>query len=299
MAEEKNIELKEKEVVSEVSKEKADDVTEGNKVGKEESVVKEESKDEEKPVKEEKIVNAKDKAAEKLASSVKDNKGIDKKNLEDYRTLGKPSKTKKSESIVKKITSKSKKDDKKEVELDRVYIVPMRRGFSKVPHYKRAKKAVKTLKEFLAKHMKVEERDLNKVKVDIYLNNEIWFKGIKKPLIKVKVRAKKIDGIVYAELAEVPDVVKFKKAKDEKRRATVDPKKLNKVVSQEAAEEKVKAGREDKADKTETKEKEAATAEAGLEKNKEMANIAKHTSKAKTAKMDNMSATTQRKAMKK
>ncbi|MDD2445137.1 MAG: 50S ribosomal protein L31e, partial [Candidatus Nanoarchaeia archaeon] len=99
------------------------------------------------------------------------------------------------------LPTKNKKEIKEEkIELERVYIVPLRKGFLKVPQYKRAKKAVKTLKEFLAKHMKVENRDLNKVKIDIYLNNEIWFKGIKKPLSKVKVKAKKINGIVYAEL---------------------------------------------------------------------------------------------------
>jgi len=241
--------------------------------------------------------NAREKMVEKLTSSVKDEKGS--KKLENYRTMGEPSKAKKSKSAVEKIDSKGKRGEKKEDVLERVYVVPMRRGFLKVPEYKRAKKAVKTLKEFLAKHMKVENRDLSKVKVDIYLNNEIWFRGIKKPLNKVKVKARKVDGIVYAELAEIPEAVKFKKQKDEKKKAKVDPKKMKKVVAQEAAEEKVKEGREDKADKTETKEKEKATAEAGLEKNKDMAKAQKHTAKAKSAKMDKMSATTQRKALKK
>ena len=202
------------------------------------------------------------------------------------------------EDVKAKIKKKAAKEEKK-IELERIYVVPLRKGYMKVPQYKRAKKAVKTLKEFLAKHMRVEERDLNKVKIDIYLNNEIWFKGIKKPLNKVKVKATKIDGIVYAELAEVPEIVKFKMDQDARRRNKVDKKALNKVVTKEAAEEKIKEGRSDKADKTEESEKEKASAEAGVAKQKVDAKEAKHTAKVKSAKQDNMSSTTMRKAMKK
>jgi large subunit ribosomal protein L31e len=145
---------------------------------------------------------------------------------------------------VKKAIQGKKKESEKKVELDRIYVVPLRKGYLKVPQYKRAKKAVKTLKEFLAKHMRVENRDLDKVKVDMYLNNEIWFRGIKKPLNKVKVHAKKIDGIVYAELAEVPEIVKFKMQKDAKRKTKVDKAALEKVVTKEVEAEKAKEGRE-------------------------------------------------------
>jgi large subunit ribosomal protein L31e len=281
--------------------------------------------DENKTKSEEKV---KDKKEDKKTDA---KKKVETKKLEDYKTMGegakdvKEEKKDKSEESKKVVTQKSspavesldvpeksevkgkkptkktskKKGKEEKPELERVYVVPLRKGYMKVPQYKRAKKAVKTLKEFLAKHMKVEDRDITKVKVDIYLNNEIWFKGIKKPLNKVKVKAVKKDGIVYAELAEMPDVVKFNKARIERRKTKVDKKQMDKVVSQEAAEEKVKADRSDKSDKTETKEKEAASQEAGLKLNKEMAKTAKHTVKAKDAKMDNMSATTQRKAMKK
>ena len=286
----KKVEEEKIEEIPTVEEERKEEEEKGEKV---------EEKEEEK--KEEKVEgkqNAREKMVEKLlTSSVKDDKGS--KKLENYRTMGEPSKAKKSKSAVEKIDSKGKKSEKKEDVLERVYVVPMRRGFLKVPEYKRAKKAVKTLKEFLAKHMKVENRDISRVKVDIYLNNEIWFRGIKKPLNKVKVKARKVDGIVHAELAEIPEAVKFKKQKDDKKKAKVDSKKMKKVVASEAKEEKVKEGREDKGDKTEAKEKEKATAEAGLEKNKDMAKASKHTAKAKSAKMDKMSATTQRKALKK
>ncbi len=207
-------------------------------------------------------------------------------------------KTESKPSVKKPKTSKAKTEEKKP-ELERIYVVPLRKGYMKVPQYKRAKKAVKTLKEFLAKHMKVEDRDIDKVKVDIYLNNEIWFKGIKKPLNKVKVKATKIDGIVYAELAEVPEIVKFKMARDARRGTKVDKKALDKVVTQEAAEEKIKEERSDKTDKKEESIKEKVSIDAKVAKQKIDAKEIKHTANPKSTKEDNMSSTTMRKALKK
>ena len=53
--------------------------------------------------------------------------------------------------------------------LERTYNIPLRRGFIRTPAYKKAKKAVTTLKEFVGQHMKVEE-----VKVGPELNKKIW-----------------------------------------------------------------------------------------------------------------------------
>ena len=58
--------------------------------------------------------------------------------------------------------------------LERNYIVPLRKEFMKAPRYKRAKKAVNALKEFLKKHMKSDN-----VKLGKNLNLEIWKNGIK------------------------------------------------------------------------------------------------------------------------
>jgi len=101
------------------------------------------------------------------------------------------------------------KEDK--IILEREYIVPLRKKFINTPQYKRTPKAVKALKEFIAKHMKVEARDVNKVKLDNYLNLEMWHRSIRKPLAKIKVKAKKFDsGIVTVELVDIPTVLQFK-----------------------------------------------------------------------------------------
>ncbi|MEM4330920.1 MAG: 50S ribosomal protein L31e [Candidatus Pacearchaeota archaeon] len=157
--------------------------------------------------------------------------------------------------------------EEKKVELEREYIINVRKEILKVPRYRRAKKALRAIKEFLAKHMKVEKRDIKKVKIDKYLNEEIWHRGIKKPLTKIKVKAKKIEGVVYAELAEIPEVIKFKKEKEER------------FKQQKKVEEKKEAKKEEKEsekEKKEEKEKEAATIESNLKKQEEEAKKARH-----------------------
>ncbi len=229
-------------------------------------------------------------------------KSVEKKAAEPAKeaTPAEPKKTESKKDDVKKASTKktTKKEPKeKKAELVREYVVPMRKAFSKVPEYKKSKKAVKYLKEFLAKHMKVEDRDINKVKVDIYLNNEIWHRGIRKPLPRVKVIAEKKDGIVYARLSEVPEAVKFKMAKDEKRVKKVDKKAVEAVKKAEEAEEGTKEARSDKQDKTEEKEKKKSASENKEAAQKAGAAAQKHKTSAKPKKVE--SGVTQRKALKK
>ena len=61
--------------------------------------------------------------------------------------------------------------------LERTYVIPLKKEWSKVPSYKRTRKAIVAIKEFIARHMRVYDRDLDKIKIDSYLNNEIWARG--------------------------------------------------------------------------------------------------------------------------
>jgi large subunit ribosomal protein L31e len=184
----------------------------------------------------------------------------------------------------KPVAAKVEKPKKKKgevVELEREYVVPLRRGFLNVPQYRRAKKAVKTLKEFMVRHMGVRDRDLNKVKVDISLNNEIWFRGIKKPMSKVKVKARKVGGIVYVELAEDPAVVKFAKAREVKRAASVTKTKKPKKVEEEKESDADKDGVDDKKEEAEDVK---SGAEKAAKAEKAAAKIERHTAQGKHLK---------------
>src|SRR3989338_6180265 len=91
----------------------------------------------------------------------------------------------------------------------REHIIPPSKEWRKVANYRRTGKAIKEIKKFIARHMKVPDRDVEKVKLDVYLNQEILFRGRKKPPAKIKVRARKEGEIVKVELAEMPEHWKF------------------------------------------------------------------------------------------
>ena len=127
--------------------------------------------------------------------------------------------------------------------LERTYNVPLRKEFLKVPKYKRAKKAVKALKQFLVKHMKSDN-----VKIGKYLNDEIWKHGIKNPPHHVKLNAvKDKEGLVTAELVGAPVVEKKEEeTKEEKKEEKVSPKKEEpKIEEKSKTEEKPKEKQED------------------------------------------------------
>lgn len=198
---------------------------------------------------------------------------------------------KESRPAVKKETKKIKEE---KIELEREYVIPLKKSVLKAPRYRRAKKAIKVIKEFLAKHMKVEDRDTKKVKIDLYLNNEIWFRGIKKPANKIKVKAVKKGGVVYAELAEVPEAVKFVIERDKKHSEKAQKARVK--TPKHPEKEKEMENKEEEKDKT---EKEKSTIEAGLEMQKQEAKALKHTSKQVSGEQENFLGRTQRKALKK
>ena len=79
---------------------------------------------------------------------------------------------------------------------ERIYVVPLakaRRG----PRNKRAKKAIRYLREYMSRHFKPESLIISQE-----VNQAIWKRGIQKPPRKLKVRAtKNIDGLVVVYLS--------------------------------------------------------------------------------------------------
>lgn len=105
--------------------------------------------------------------------------------------------------------------------IERVYNVPLRKEYRKVPRWKRTKKSVSALKQFLVKHMKSEE-----VKIDQSVNEKLWKNGIKNPPHHIKVTVSKDEkGIVKASLFGE----KKKKApqKKEKKKSKIEQIKKN------------------------------------------------------------------------
>ncbi len=166
----------------------------------------------------------------------------------------------------------AKKEIKTQIEkIEREYIIPLREKCRVVPRYKKTPKAIKTIKEFLVRHMKIYDGDLNKIKIDKYLNEYVWFRGIRKPPIKIKVKAIKEGDIVRVELVDYPDNLKFKKLREERIEGKGE-EIAKKKKAEKKAEEEVKSAEAVE----EEKEKKAAVVESGREFEKAAAKQTKH-----------------------
>ena len=137
----------------------------------------------------------------------------------------------------------AKKEETAKIVLERTYVIPLRRETFKVPPFRKANKAIKTIQQFISKHMKSDN-----VLIGKYLNLNIWKHGAKNPPGKVKVNVTKDDkGKVVVEIfgapKEAPKVEEKKKLKKE------EPKI-------EKAEEKIEERKEEKAEEAKKIEKE-------------------------------------------
>ena len=151
--------------------------------------------------------------------------------------------------------TKEKKETK--IILERVYNVPLRKGWLKAPTHKRAKKAVRTLREFLARHMKTE---FENVKVGMWANEHLWAQGTKKPPHHIQVKATKdSEGIVKAEIAELTVRQKIMQEKSDKQKAELEKKPAKKEEKKETKTET----------KAETKKEEEKKEEISKEKKEE------------------------------
>lgn len=154
--------------------------------------------------------------------------------------------------------------------LEREYTIPLRKEWTKVPSYKRTAKSVKAIKEFIAKHMKVPNRDLNLVKIDSYLNNEVWYRGSATPPARVTVKATKVGDEVKVTFVNDPEHVKFARQRHSNRNV-----KITKTVTAPSVKKEEKT-EEQKKDES---EKEQSTAVANEKLAEVKAKETKHVAK--------------------
>ena len=112
---------------------------------------------------------------------------------------------------------------------ERTFVIPLRKEFLKKPKYRRAKKAVSALKDFIIRHMKVKE-----VKIGKYLNEKIWERGQKSPPSRVKVKSIIEDDYTRVELVDFP----FEKKKEEPKKEGLKEKLLGKKEEKPETEQK-------------------------------------------------------------
>ena len=84
-------------------------------------------------------------------------------------------------------------------EIERVITIPLR-ATKMAPRTRRAMRAIKEIRENVARHMKT---DADQVWIDQALNEKVWERGIQNPPKKITVKAVKYDdGLVEVSLAE-------------------------------------------------------------------------------------------------
>ncbi|MGC8606839.1 MAG: 50S ribosomal protein L31e [Vulcanisaeta sp.] len=101
------------------------------------------------------------------------------------------------------------------VEVERVYVINLRRT-REVSRTKRSPYAIRLIRKFVARHMKV---DPEKVKIDNSVNEYIWSRSIEDPPRKVEVKVTKYsDGTVKVTLniPEKPETKTETKAAESK-----------------------------------------------------------------------------------
>lgn len=152
-------------------------------------------------------------------------------------------------------------------DLERTYTIPLRKGWLAAPMYRRAKRAMHEVQNFVKKHMKAE-----RVLVGTKLNLKIWEHGMRNPPHHVKVTAVKNDeGVCRVELFghkfEVPKI-EGKTEKQTAKGAKGIAAKLKEQLTEK--EESVGAKKEEVSAKKEEKTSEKK-AEKNQAQNKEVA----------------------------
>ena len=116
--------------------------------------------------------------------------------------------------------------------MERQYIIPLRKGWLKVPSYRRTGRAVRDVKAFLAKHMKVED-----VKIGKNLNMALWTNGSRNPPHKIEVIVKRFDSKEGSYVrAELPG----KKFEEEEKKVVEKKSKLQEKIEGMTGQKDVK-----------------------------------------------------------
>jgi large subunit ribosomal protein L31e len=109
-----------------------------------------------------------------------------------------------------KLPSREEKAEEEEIVEERIYTIPLGRAWI-MPPRKRAARAMRMVRSFIVKHMKLEarkegeeeEEEPKQLVITNEVNEKVWGRGIEKPPRKVRVRAAKDkEGNITVYLAE-------------------------------------------------------------------------------------------------
>lgn len=104
---------------------------------------------------------------------------------------------------------REKKPEEEEIVEERIYTVPLGKAWI-MPPRKRTPRAMRMLRAFITKHMKLEakkegeeEEEPRKLVISNEVNEKVWARGVEKPPRKIRIRAAKDkEGNITVYLAE-------------------------------------------------------------------------------------------------
>ncbi len=121
---------------------------------------------------------------------------------------------------------------------ERIFTINLRKATLKAPRWKKSKRSVAIVREFLKRHMKVDE-----VKIGKSITENIWEGGAKKIPGKIRIKAveteegegEKKRKIVKAELLEViPEEVKEEKVEEKPKEEKKEVKESKEKVDEKS-----------------------------------------------------------------
>ena len=119
----------------------------------------------------------------------------DVEEVEKEETAEEPEESKEAVEAEERIEER----EEEEIVEERVYTVLLSRAWIG-PRQKRTPRAIRLLRSFILRHMKIDEDSL---RISNEVNERIWSRGIQKPPRKIRIRATKdSEGIVTVRLAE-------------------------------------------------------------------------------------------------
>jgi len=128
-----------------------------------------------------------------------------------------------------------------EKKVERIYTVNLKDAYEHT-RKKRAMRAIKLLREFVAKHMKTE---LETVKISETVNSYVWRDSIEKPPRKIKIKVVKQNGMVDVSMHDEEQTTALKEQK-KKQKEQKKQTKQKKEPKQDAKTQKKTASTETK-----------------------------------------------------
>ena len=120
---------------------------------------------------------------------------------------------------------------------EKLFTIPLRKQWLKVPKNKRAKRSINTIRAYLSRHMKIPETE---VRISPKLNDSVWIRGAGKPPGRTRIKAS-FDAEAGMVFASLPDEVFPMKDSKEKSKEKPSASKKDEALSavKEAADKVV------------------------------------------------------------